>query len=72
MAADKKLLPLCFALKGHGVAVTLVSTMEAPATIAPPDVLLDAVDEFVDIADFLNDVTADPPRQREAPGLPRE
>lgn len=72
VAADKKLLPLCFALKGHGVAVTLVSTMEAPATIAPPDVLLDAVDEFVDIADVLDEVAAAPPREKEDLSLARD
>ena len=56
LASDGKLEAMCRALKARGATVTLISTLEAPATIAPPRILLDAVDGFLDVAQILDRV----------------
>lgn len=60
LAGDGKLVPLCVALKEEGVHVTLLSTLEAPVTIAPPQFLLDVVDSFVEVADLLDAIAVSP------------
>jgi uncharacterized LabA/DUF88 family protein len=60
IAGDGKLVPLCLALTERGVHVTLLSTLDAPVTIAPPQILLDVVDSFVEVADLLDAIAVSP------------
>lgn len=60
VAGDGKMVPLCMALRERGVHVTLISTLEAPVTIAPPQILLDVVDSFIEVADLLDEIAVSP------------
>lgn len=50
LAGDAKLEPLFAALRDDDIKVTLISTRNAPDTIAPAPILIDASDSFVDLA----------------------
>ncbi|WP_245451375.1 NYN domain-containing protein [Georhizobium profundi] len=52
VASDHKLEPLLRRLLASGIECILVSTLNAPKTIAPSLSLVDAASRFVDIAEF--------------------
>lgn len=60
IAGNGKLVPLCPALTERGVYVRLLSTLDAPVTIAPPQILLDVVKSFVEVADLLDAIAVFP------------
>ncbi|MDZ7875035.1 MAG: NYN domain-containing protein [Rhizobium sp.] len=53
VAGDAKLLPMLEALRDYEIKVTLISTRNAPDTIAPPEFLIKAASEFVDLATLI-------------------
>ncbi|PLU08845.1 NYN domain-containing protein [Sinorhizobium medicae] len=59
VAADAKLVPMFEALREYDIKVTLVSTLNAPDTIAPPSVLVEVADTFVDLASLVADLTVE-------------
>jgi len=50
LASDAKLEPLFVALRDDDIKVTLISTRDAPDTIAPAPILIKASNSFVDLA----------------------
>lgn len=52
LAGDVKLVPLVAALTKRGVAVTLVSTLEGPASISPHDLLVSECSRFIELNDY--------------------
>ena len=50
LGSDAKLEPLFVALRDDDIRVTLISTRDAPGTIAPAPILIKASDSFVDLA----------------------
>ncbi|GAK73169.1 NYN domain-containing protein [Agrobacterium rubi] len=56
LAGDRKLEAMCRALRTKGTTITLVSTLQASEKIAPPRILLNAVDRFIDVAQILDQV----------------
>lgn len=61
LAGDAKLEPLFAALRDDEVAVTLISTLDAPATIAPAPILIEASDRFIDLAAIIEQLAVDKP-----------
>lgn len=49
LAGDAKLAPLLAALREYDIKVTLISTLDAPDTIAPASILIEAADKFIDL-----------------------
>ncbi|MGI8397540.1 NYN domain-containing protein [Agrobacterium deltaense] len=49
LAGDAKLEPLFAALRKNDIKVTLISTLDAPNTIAPASALIEATDNFIDL-----------------------
>lgn len=64
LASDAKLEPLLGALRDDDIKTTLISTLDAPNTIAPASSLIEAADTFIDLRSIiaqlsLNKTTAD-------------
>lgn len=56
MAGDSKLAPLFIAYRLRGIDVTLISTLSAPAKIAPASNLLENANDFLDLAEVLSEI----------------
>ncbi|KAB2699020.1 NYN domain-containing protein [Brucella lupini] len=52
-AGDAKLEPLLAALRDDDIRVSLISTLDAPDTIAPAPILIEAADTFIDLATII-------------------
>lgn len=50
VAGDAKLLPMLKALRDDDTKVTLISTRNAPNTVAPPEILIEAASAFLDLS----------------------
>ncbi|MGH6761604.1 MAG: NYN domain-containing protein [Phyllobacterium sp.] len=53
LAGDTKLEPLLAAMRDDNIKVTLISTLDAPDTIAPAPILTEASNTFVDLATII-------------------
>ena len=53
LAGDAKLEPMFAALRYDNIKVTLISTLDAPLAIAPPQILIDGADSFIDLAGMI-------------------
>lgn len=53
LASDAKLEPLFVALRDDDIKVTLISTLDAPDTIAPAPILIEASDSFIDLVTII-------------------
>jgi len=53
LAGDAKLEPLFVALRDDDIKVTLISTLDAPDTIAPAPILIEATDTFIDLVTII-------------------
>lgn len=56
LASDFQLAPVVSALRQTGSRVVIVSTLFAPPSIAPHDLLLTAADQFVEIRNLLSEI----------------
>jgi uncharacterized LabA/DUF88 family protein len=56
VAGDGKLKPLIDELRRYEIKVTLVSTLDAADTIAPPVFLVESADAFLELANVIADV----------------
>lgn len=59
VAADAKLVPMFEALREFDIKVTLVSTLNAPDTIAPPSILIEAANTFLDLATLVGELAVE-------------
>lgn len=59
VAADIKLAPLLHALRDVGITCVLVSTCNAPQTIAPSEELVSLATRFIDLEGFRDEVALD-------------
>lgn len=53
LASDAKLEPLFVALRDDDIKVTLISTLDAPDTITPAPILIEASDSFIDLVTII-------------------
>jgi uncharacterized LabA/DUF88 family protein len=53
LAGDAKLEPLLAALRDDDIEVTLISTLDAPDTIAPAPILIETTGRFLDLATII-------------------
>ncbi|MBB3811526.1 NYN domain-containing protein [Pseudochelatococcus contaminans] len=61
LAGDAKLEPLFVALRDDDIEVTLISTLDAPSTIAPAPILIEAADRFIDLATIIEQLAVAKP-----------
>jgi uncharacterized LabA/DUF88 family protein len=61
LASDAKLEPLLAALRQNDIRLTLISTLDAPGTIAPAPILIEAADTFIDLRTILGHLRLDRP-----------
>ncbi|MCA1869769.1 NYN domain-containing protein, partial [Agrobacterium genomosp. 3] len=66
LAGDGKLEPMFAGLRDYDIKVTLVSTMDASTTIAPPSMLIEAADTFIDVKTIIGRLALEKPDTRQA------
>ncbi|WP_127144033.1 NYN domain-containing protein [Pelagibacterium montanilacus] len=59
LAGDFQLTPVVAGIRQRGASVAIVSTLFAPASIAPHRSLLDAADRFIELRDLLPEISMD-------------
>lgn len=59
LASDTKLEPLLAALRDYDIKTTLISTRDAPNTIAPADILIEAAGKFIDLRAIIAQLSLD-------------
>lgn len=59
IAGDAKLLPMLEVLRDYDIKVTLISTLNAPNTIAPPSILIKAANSFVELATLVGELAVE-------------
>jgi uncharacterized LabA/DUF88 family protein len=59
LASDAKLEPLLGALRDYDIKTTLISTLDAPNTIAPASILIEAAGTFVDLRSIIAQLSLD-------------
>lgn len=59
VAGDAKLLPMLEALRDYDIKLTLISTRNAPDTIAPPAILIEAASTFLDLATLVGELAVE-------------
>jgi uncharacterized LabA/DUF88 family protein len=65
LAGDAKLQPLFIALRDYDIKVTLLSTLNAPDTIAAASILIEGADAFIDLEPIIGQLSlekSDTPR----------
>jgi uncharacterized LabA/DUF88 family protein len=62
LAADAKLAPLFSALRDYDIDVTLISTEDAPNTIAPARYLIENADRFLELKSIIEGIALGRPR----------
>lgn len=66
LAGDGKLEPMFAGLRDYDIKVTLISTMDASSTIAPPSMLIEAADTFVDVKTIIGRIALEKSDTRRA------